>query len=732
MEVTDSITRQIEPITGTLCTAGGARLKEDAAPWSAVLTPPPEAVQNRQGERLFILLDLAGPASPHLYRELRQVVAQTYWTTAGSITAALRKAAAAANHYLFQANLRYAPSDRCYGSLACAVSRGEDLFTLQAGPGRVCVLHGSCLDCFPPGDEELPQLGMGALTDVRLHHAFVTIGDTLLLTSSTLIQAAGDVGLTRVLPMSEVQDLLAGLEQMAAGADFAALVARWAPPSAIPQATAVREAPKRIPRPKRKRAVSRPTPKPPEPRVHPETARRRPGPGLGKRVSRRILGTAHEIGHGIVAAGAWTGSSAKTLFRRMLPGPERDAHRRARPPRPIPEENPIVMTTIAIGILVVVAATVTLAYGSFGRDARLQSFVQQAKGEITLAEAAWDNPEESQLHWEAALVYSDAAARLQPDDPEVARLQTQAQAALDRLGSIIRVTPIQLWEFGQPWKHEAGTVPPELIVHGQMVFVLDPENGWLVKLTLTPSGDGVVEEDFASHVVRTGQQVEEQEIGKLIDFTWVEPGGERQTSGLIILEEGGVLIGCDLVWEDDSGTPKLAHSLLSTPPSEAVRAVGSYEGRFYILDAGADQILRYEPRGDVYPDQPDRYFVTSPPKPLETAVDMAIDGNIYILYSDGTILKFLSHERQPFDVHGVPDGFDQAIALTVDPGGNSGFIYVADRGNDRVVVLRPDGSFHAQYRAESNFDELEALAVDESGRRLFVISGGRLYSAPLP
>ena len=72
------------------------------------------------------------------------------------------------------------------------------------------------------------------------------------------------------------------------------------------------------------------------------------------------------------------------------------------------------------------------------------------------------------------------------------------------------------------------------------------------------------------------------------------------------------------------------------------------------------------------------------------------------------------------------------VALAVDTESRSGVVYVADRGNKRVVVLEPDGAFRAQFHAEGAFDGLEALVVNEAAGRLYIFSGGRLYVALLP
>jgi len=732
----------IEPIVGTLRSIGGTRL-EDAAPYAVTLTPPPRAARGRAGEHLLILLHLTGPASPHLYRELREVVARTYWSATGSITAGLRQAAAAANRYLFYTNLHATPSDRCNGGLICAVLHDDDVFILQAGPGRACFLRGERLECFSRGEEPL-SLGMGRMADVHLYHAFIAPGDTLLLASPVLIREAGEEAIARVLPRAEVQEVMEGLEQVGAGIDFVALVVRWALPG---EELVPREVPRSLPRPSTlrsdfgelSRAVepssrstgSRGVPRP-KPRVHPKPVRDfsdKLGPSLGERMKKGF----RSVGGGIAAAGVGLTGGVSALFRRMLPGPGREARRRARPrhpisPRLVPRENRTVMMAVAIGIPVVLAITVALVYFSFGADMRFQDSIDQAAAEIALAQAAGGVSEGARSHWEAALEHATAAETLRSGTPVVAALQAQSRAALDFLDSIVRLQPVQLWDFG------LGTVPRQLVIHGQMVFVLDPAEGRVTQLTLNPAGDGIVEPESAPILVQTGQQVGEEEVGGLVDFAWVGPGGERQVSGLLILEEGGALIGYDPAWMDEGGVPRLTRSLLGTPPTGTPTAVGSFRGRFYILDPVADQIWRYEPRGHVYPEQPDRYFVSPPPRSLEDVLDMAIDGNVYILHRDGTVVKCLRGEPQSFDVRDLPGHGDisRAVALAVDPDGSSGIVYVADRGNKRVVVLGPDGAFQVQFRAAEAFDALETLAVDEAAERLYVVSGGRLYVASLP
>jgi len=265
-----------------------------------------------------------------------------------------------------------------------------------------------------------------------------------------------------------------------------------------------------------------------------------------------------------------------------------------------------------------------------------------------------------------------------------------------------------------------------------MAFVLDPAGGWVSQLTLNPAGDGLAPQGEIPGLVREEQQIDGGTVRDLVDFVWIDLAGGRRTSALVILERGdGALVNYAPAWQVEGEMVQLRRSFLGVPPGTP-KIVGTYDGRFYVLDADANQVRRYEASGDTYPNQPGNYFVVPPPRPLAEAVDMAIDGHIYILYAGGEIFKFLGGEAEPFEVRGVPDDLGQAIALAVDPDDTRGIVYVADPSNNRVVSLEPDGTFQAQFRADVAFDALEAVVVKESAAKLYVISDGQLYVASLP
>jgi hypothetical protein len=389
---------------------------------------------------------------------------------------------------------------------------------------------------------------------------------------------------------------------------------------------------------------------------------------------------------------------------------------------------------IAVSIPIMILAVVLIAYRQFAAESRLQVVINQAKEQIALAQAAEADSEEARTHWEQALEQVEAAATLQPDEPSIQALRDQAQEALDRFYGIERLALSQLVDFG------SSNVGRRLVLHDQTLVVLDAKDGWAARVPLDlaerEATEGGEEDDSERRpvLVHTGQQVGGEDIGSLVDATWVQGEGGRQSSALLILEEDGQLVSYDPAWRSESGAPQLSLLELGSPPPGRSVAVGSYQGRLYVLDAtaeGAGQIWRYKPQGNAYPNRPERYFSDSPSRSLEQALDMAIDGHIYILYGDGSVEKFLGGEIQPFEIRDVPEGLREVAGFAVDPDGD-GTVYIADRGHNRIVVLGPDGRFQAQFRADPPLTSLEGLAVSQADRRLYVLAAGQVHVAALP
>ena len=118
---------------------------------------------------------------------------------------------------------------------------------------------------------------------------------------------------------------------------------------------------------------------------------------------------------------------------------------------------------------------------------------------------------------------------------------------------------------------------------------------------------------------------------------------------------------------------------------------------------------------------------------LTGAVDIAIDGFIYVLYADGTIRKFEGGVPIEFQVTELDKPMNRATAIYAAPDEEAQFIYVADAGNKRVVQLNKDGRFVRQFKPRDeesvDFNTLRSIFVDELGGKLYLLNDSALYVA---
>jgi hypothetical protein len=681
----------LDAVIGELYIVNGQR--QSAASFSGAFTAPRRATRGRQGDTLFILADASGQTP--LISEVIERIQQTYWHTPGSVTAGLRAAIEAGNDWLVDSNRSALAATRA--GVTCAVLRGSEIFIAQAGPSYAYVAHQGRLERFPSGASgdaarvNLPPLGVARAVELRFSRADLHPGDTLLLADASLATHTPEEAIASAIVYVGVETALNNLEQLIGSDNLVAMVVEVTAPT---QAQALAAAPVETAA---------------QPRAQDRSVAPSPAPKVGE--------WAGAIGQGVSRGAGTLGAAARALFRRTLPDRPAAARPSRRRSTPSIERHAWLMGSIAVGIPLIVAAIVTAVYVERSTAARIDTLLTQ--GQALMAEAGASSSVEARgERWLAALTKANEALALAPEDAAAIDLRTQAQAQLDRLDGTQRVSPVLLYDFMKVGQHRLAT-------QGLSLFVMDQREGRVDRLALNNRGDGVVGDEPVLAVAK-GDTVGDRVVGNLIDMIWVEAGGERQKSALIVLERGG-LVEYDLAF--GPGVVRFAES--SVPVG--ARRLDTFDGNLYLLDVTARQIWKYLPGADGYTALPETYFET-PPAGIENTIDLAIDGSVYTLEANGAAHKYFGGSEVPFSLTGPPSPIGKPVAAAVDPNTptDSGF-YVADAGDARILHFAPDGRFIRQIRASGDeFAAIEDLLVDERLGRLYVISGGRLYSAALP
>lgn len=691
---------------------------------------------------LYLLVEVTGPVAGRdiIADQLARLVRDVYYSRRGSVTSGLQQALQEANNLLYEENRTSLPGERRTAGISCLVLRGADLFIAQSGPTAVYWWHEGQVsrlpDLSPWLDEGLSaeELGAAALGERRepniaLFHCPVEAGDTFLLTESSLARRIPLEQWPGLLSVASAPRILEAVVRAGGGNDLSALVVMIGEEQVT--------------------AALPPTPAEEKVLEAPEVARPSLWDSVASRLTRLQIGRSlRAAGRALVTALASFWAMCLVLLRRMMPGPPSETPapvsskarekpkkrpvegRKARKPekaRRDPVQKVLVVVAILIPLVVIAGVAFMLVQREQTRRAELESLWQQA-------DAAWQRAKTTtdqaaiRTHLTEASNALDQLLKEQPNHAEALDLRRQIEVQLDTINQVKRVT----W-VGDLNSYPADAELSRVVVEGAHVFVLDRRTGKVYHHRLNDLQQALLPDSQHTVLVSKGSQVEDVLVGDLVDMTWMPAGEGRQKESLVILESGGSLLEYDLATEALRPLRMAATDAWRYP-----RLVGSYYGRFYLLDPTANQIWRYFPTADGYSNPPDEWLQV--PVTMTGVVDMAIGDSIYLIYADGQIQRFTAGQSDTFDISDWDTPPRNPAAIFTRPPDETKWVYVADRGNSRIVQVSPEGRFQRQFRLAHSVSQekgdilgqVTSLFVDEISGHAYLLSGSKLYLLLLP
>lgn len=167
-------------------------------------------------------------------------------------------------------------------------------------------------------------------------------------------------------------------------------------------------------------------------------------------------------------------------------------------------------------------------------------------------------------------------------------------------------------------------------------------------------------------------------------------------------------------------------------------AISSYLSNIYLLSPSDNQIFKYSSLVNSYGAK-GGYLINNGSVQLSDAVDMAIDGSVYVLLKTGDVLKFTSGEKNDFALTGMPGNANEKEkdpnAKMVNPiriitSADMQSIYIADAGAKRVVVFDKEGKYKTQY-VSSKWTDMKDIWVSYDINKLYVLSGTEVYEVDI-
>ena len=332
--------------------------------------------------------------------------------------------------------------------------------------------------------------------------------------------------------------------------------------------------------------------------------------------------------------------------------------------------------------------------------------------------------------------FYDAALKEQDDAPALAALQDAADAA-NRAGSLgytisevnrllaqidderdlrNRVTRVAtsatITEFGESG---AGHALQQLEVYQDRQYVIDAVNGQVMEFTDPKRGQTVL---------RVGEQIGQVGVGDIVAVV------ARDLSLLVIDSNFNVF---SIV--PDQRPQELR--ILGTDQWKDPVAFDNFQNNLYVLDRVANRIHKYIPTPGGYELEPSDFFDPAEEVDISTARDMAIDGDIYILLDDNSILKYRAGQQMRFQVRGLDRPIQSASLIFTSQESDS--LFIVDEGNRRIIEVDirdgNEGTFLRQFLfrgADDFFADIRGIWVRQEDGRLLVLGTDSLRQFVLP
>jgi hypothetical protein len=303
--------------------------------------------------------------------------------------------------------------------------------------------------------------------------------------------------------------------------------------------------------------------------------------------------------------------------------------------------------------------------------------------------------------------------------------RTQLIATIKReLREVLQV--MLLYGLTDPLIHfPADARPEQVLVMHEDIFVLDAGRQALLQYRFDPI-TGKVADPVGQIILKQGDMVGGATVGTLADMAWLPliPGFEDRPS-LIITDRHNHVFRYDK--RVDGAT------LMETADRNVWGSIGqvqTYNGRVYIADEAHGSILRYDPGHFETAGEP--WFAPETQIDMAELTGMEIDGDIWLLFGNGMILRYRERNQLPFSPENSMELTEEPVDMVVTRH-ESAYVYLVDAGQEQILVYDKNGAYVGQLRAPEDgmLRGLSGLYIDEVGKVMYILTRTGLFVHPV-
>lgn len=745
--------------------------RQESSNLVGVAASPVLSLFKRRRGQLFTIVEPNLPDSGEICRHLIETIEDEYFRDSSrTVTSSLRQAVAAANERLRAENAKAPPERQLRVGLSCAAIRDGDAYIAQVAPANAFILHRGSVKRVLSSYSVTPDASgngttrasdaLGARLEPQVNFGFSSLeeGDMVVLASGAY---------WKLIPDRYILDAAKHIDpEMTAEGLYGCYVAHARRPTTSLVVIRVSRLPARqsdgsrgdpsLPKPTSGpvESASESRPRNDSPRTgrrspQPESDAARPGAtdsgpqgrsrkGTPEPVQRSVEVKARDRLEPVGPPSIWERLGLKRGRASLYPpGPRlepvgkpsvklKECWPQARPDRSGSSSVVVkLVTMVVLAALFVLLGNMAVGAWTSWQLGDPDVLVNDARERRAQAAAA-----ENQMATRTLLVESHellTRALRAKDDDATRTMAVSVLGEIDRIDRTVRIGQVSTLIDFTPILQDKGEVT-QLVLDGDNLYVLDEGLDRLFKYTLTPDGKGVQEPEKHHLVVKRGDRLDGAVVGDLLALSWMPAGQLRGSPALFTLESGRSVVTYD---------PKAGLSRIEISESQrwgSIQAISGFAGGLYLLDTKLKGVFYYPPTKNGYESQPYTIVDSRARSDLSKALDLALDGNLYLLEGGGTVARF-TREGRPLDFVGeLPDGpIKGARGLYASASTRS--LYVLDGEGERIVQFSPEGRLQRQFKADEksvSFDDLRDIYVDEASRKVYVLARKSLFVFEMP
>ena len=209
-------------------------------------------------------------------------------------------------------------------------------------------------------------------------------------------------------------------------------------------------------------------------------------------------------------------------------------------------------------------------------------------------------------------------------------------------------------------------------------------------------------------------------------------GGTTQFSTLIG-ENIYIYTSTQKIYEFQPKTGKIDLAKMDAPNWETANAITNYAGTIYLLDGIVGQIYRHTSSSDSF--AAGSPYVNAGGIDIKNAKSITIDGDVYVLTSNGQAIKLSRSKLQEFSLRDLPSPnskIETPVKIYTDS--DSPYLFVLDNGIStngpqlrRIVEFDKDGHFTHQYALPNDIGDISDFFVSVKAKKLWILSNNNVY-----